>query len=782
MLRYYKVIFSWLLVCFLFGCENKAKLMFTLLDKDRTGIKFKNELFDSEMLNIVNFPYYYNGGGVAIGDINNDGLQDILFTGNMVKNRLYLNKGNFDFEDITELSGVAELQGWCTGATTIDINNDGFMDFYICRSADSNSSRRKNLLFVNNGDLSFSEKAEEYGLADKGYSTQASFFDYDKDGDLDCFIINHSLQNYASGEQFNSELRKRYNPYTACRLYKNNQGYYEDVSNQAGIISNFLTSGLGLGISDINNDGWPDVYVSNDYNEPDYLFINNSDGTFKEQISERTDQVSLYSMGSDIADYNNDGLTDIVTLDMLPEDNKMQKLHSGPDNFNKFQNLFQRGFYYQYSRNMLQKNNGDGTFSEIGQLAGISNTDWSWAPLLADYDHDGHKDLFITNGYVRDYTNMDFVNFSVNHIVKGRAGEKVDELNEYISKMPPNPLPNYIFQNNGDTSFKNKTQDWGLEKNTVSTGAAYADLDNDGDLDLVINNVNEYSMIYKNNSETVSRNNYLKIKLVGTKSNINAIGTKVILYYDNIINMQEAYVSRGYQSSVESILNFGVGKQSQIDSILVVGPNNETERFQNIKPNQTLTISLKNSDRDTIVQRLSRKTIFATRTLDKVIHIENSFNDFDIQSLLPNKLSRQGPCMSVADVNNDGLEDFFIGGAKGVAGQVYLQESNGEFSFKPSRSFFTDATSEDTASEFFDADGDGDMDLFVVSCGFEFDENNPALQDRLYFNDGNGNFIRMTNLLPKSYMSNGCVATADVDNDGDIDIFIGHRCGLDGYQ
>src|SRR5688572_8734181 len=493
-----------------YSCKNNDEVLFTSLDKNSTGVNFQNTFFDDGPLNVANYIYFYNGGGVSIGDINDDGLQDILFTGNMVRNRLFLNKGNFKFEDITQQSGIAEKQGWCTGATMVDINKDGRLDIYICRSADVNPQLRKNLLFINNGDLTFSEKADEFGLGDVGYSTQAAFFDYDRDGDVDCFIINHSTQKYTAGVQDNPALRKEFNPASASKLYRNDNGHFIDISLQAGITSNVLTFGLGVAISDINNDGWPDVFVSNDFNEPDYLFINNSDGTFTEQLSECMDETSLFSMGSDAADYDNDGLVDLLTLDMLAEDNKTQKMHSGAENFDKLQFLFNQGFYYQYSRNMLQKNNGDGTFSEVGQLAGVSNTDWSWAALFADYDNDGYKDLFVTNGYVKDHTDMDFLRYSMDRLLRAMNKEAFDPIPEYISKMPTLRIANYIFQNNGNETFTKKTKEWGMDQLGVCAGASYADLDNDGDLDLVVTTANDYGRIYKNNSEIISRSNSLR--------------------------------------------------------------------------------------------------------------------------------------------------------------------------------------------------------------------------------------------------------------------------------
>ncbi|MFM7840109.1 MAG: FG-GAP repeat domain-containing protein, partial [Chitinophagaceae bacterium] len=492
----------------LFSCSRQPETLFARMQPEQTGIHFKNQLFEDGPMNVSNYIYFYNGGGVAVGDINNDGLQDLLFTGNMVRNRLYLNKGNFVFEDITKKAGVDALQGWCTGATFVDINADGLLDIYICRSADINHEMRRNLLFINNGDQTFTEKAREYGLGDMGYSTQAAFFDYDKDGDLDCFIINHSLSKYTAGVQDNPELRKEHNPDFSSKLYRNEQGRFSDVSEAAGIFSNVLTFGLGVAVSDLNNDGWPDIMVSNDFNEPDYLFINNRNGTFTERLSQAMDNISLYSMGSDAADYDNDGWVDLITLDMLAEENRTIKMHSGPENFDKFQFLFNQGFYYQYSRNMVQKNNGDGTFSEVAQLAGVSNTDWSWAALFGDYDNDGHKDLFVSNGYVKDYTEMDFLKYSVDRMVRSMAKDSVDPIPEYIRKMPTIQIPNYIFQNDGQGRFVKRTAEWGFTDKGVSAGAVYADLDNDGDLDLVINNTNEVASVYQNNQQNQLRHHY----------------------------------------------------------------------------------------------------------------------------------------------------------------------------------------------------------------------------------------------------------------------------------
>jgi hypothetical protein len=771
-----KVFIAGLTLLFL-GCKDHIKNQFTKVSEDVTGIKFRNTIFEGESLNVLNYTYFYNGGGVAIGDINNDGLPDILFTGNMVRNRLYLNKGNFQFEDITDKSGVAEKQGWCTGVSMVDINGDGKLDIYICRSADGNPEKRKNLLFVNNGDLTFTERAAEYGLADAGYSTQAAFFDYDKDGDLDCFIANHSLQQYTTGALQNPELRNQRNPNYANKLYRNDNGHFTDVSEKTGIFSNVFTFGLGLSVSDINNDGWPDIYVSNDFNEPDYLFINNQNGGFTEQLSAHIDQVSLYSMGCDVADYNNDGLVDLFTLDMLPESNKAQKMHSGAENFDKFQYLFEKGFYYQYSRNMLQKNNGDGSFSEIGQLAGISNTDWSWSALVSDFDNDGNKDLFVSNGYVKDYTDMDFIKYTMGRVIQSKQGGQNTSVKEYIDKMPGNKMVDYIFQNNGDQTFTSRANDWGLSQKTVSSGAAYVDLDNDGDLDLVVNNTDDFAGIYRNNNETEIKNNYLRVKLLGGIGNPEGIGAKVKVYCGGQQYYQEEFPVRGFQSSVDPVLNFGIGKHTIVDSLLVIWPNDQMQRLRMIKGNQLVILKLSDASLkwNYNLTTSPNQQYFSTDTLNNIIHVENSFNDFTVQSLLPGYLSRQGPGIAVADVNKDGLDDIFFGGAKGKASELFIQNANSTFTRKTQPAFVKDAVSEDVAAEFFDADEDGDMDLYVGGGGYEFNQNDAALQGRLYINDGNGGFTKKENAIPKMSISTGCVRSADIDGDGDMDLFIGGR-------
>jgi len=779
-----RIVSLFLSVCLLIGtgCTHNGNdsRLFTRLDKDQTGIDFQNTLFDGETLNVLNYIYFYNGGGVAIGDINNDGLPDILFTGNMVHNRLYLNKGDFKFEDITDKSGVAAQQGWCTGATMADVNGDGLTDIYICRSADANPAMRRNLLYINNGNLTFTEAAADYGLADEGFSTQAAFFDYDKDGDLDLFLINHSLHQYTTGAIENPGWRKESRPAFECKLYRNDfdktrhHPVYTDVSTEAGIHSDVLTFGLGLAISDLNNDGWPDVYVSNDFNEPDYLFINNGNRTFTERLSDCMDQTSLYSMGNDAADFNNDGLIDLITLDMLPEDNHTQKMHSGAENFNKFQQLFHRGFYYQYSRNMLQKNNGDGTFSEIGQLAGVSNTNWSWSALFSDFDNDGYKDLLITNGYVKDYTDMDFLKYSADNAMHANTMNKEDAVKEVIARMPSSLDNSYLYRNNGNTTFTRINKDWGLDQKTVAAGAAYADLNNDGALDLVINNTNEYAGIYRNNTSH-PRNHYLRVALLGDPKNSTGIGSKVKLFCKDTVFYQEAFPVRGFQSSVDPVLNFGTGSHTLIDSVLIIWPDDHFQALRKVKTDQLVKVTKKEATGTWNYKPSHTAPIGKTPATPPITHTENPFNDFDQQPLLLNYLSRRGPCMAKADVNGDGLEDLYIGGSKGHPGQLFLQSRTGAFHPAHTPAIEKDSLADDGAALFFDADGDGDADLYVAAGGYELGPDDPLLKGRLYINDGKGHFSRAENALPDLRLNTSCATAADIDGDGDLDLFLGGR-------
>ncbi len=763
--------------------DDKSKL-FSLLPSSHTGIKFKNTLKETKEFNVLEYGYLYNGGGVSIGDINNDGLSDLYFTGNMVGSRLYLNKGNFKFKEIAEEAGVFAEGLWNTGTTMADVNADGFLDIYVCRSAANNPSKRKNLLFINNGpsassgQVTFTEKADEFGIADSGYSTQSAFFDYDKDGDLDLYVLNHSTQEYAGFGQITASLKNRKNDAYTDKLYRNDNGRYKEVSKEAGLISNVLGFGLGVAVSDLNNDDWPDIYISNDYNEQDYLYINNQDGTFSERLEKYIGHTSLFSMGSDIADINNDGFTDIMTLDMLPEGIQRQKMISGPDNYDKYQLLVNSGFYNQTMRNMLHLNNQGQSFSEIGQFSGISNTDWSWASLFADFNNDGHKDVFITNGYKRDYTNMDFINYAVQAKLKENKTGKQTAIMELLEEIPSTVVENYAYENNGDLTFTKRNMDWGLNQESLSNGAAYADLDNDGDLDLVVNNIEQEAFIYRNNSEALVQNNYLKISLKGKGANTFGIGAKVIVQIGEKIIMQECMPTRGYQSSVDYPLLFGLGKTDSVANITVKWPDAKEQTLNNVKLNKTLVLEQKNAvdqKKKTLNTNLTYFTAITQDSTIPFIHRENSFVDFKREQLLPHKISTLGPKIAKADINNDGLEDLFIGGAKGSSGSLLVQKATGEFVQSNMSLFQKEAVYEDVDALFFDADGDSDMDLYVVSGGADFEINSPELQDRLYINNGKGNFSKSERVLPEMLISGSCATATDYDDDGDMDLFIGGR-------
>ncbi|MGW9685051.1 VCBS repeat-containing protein [Flagellimonas sp. 2504JD1-5] len=774
-----KAIVLLLLVALQLSCENKQpETMFTQLDADDTGINFVNKLQETEEFNVLEYGYLYNGGGVAVGDINNDGLLDVYFTGNMVGSHLYLNQGDFKFKEIAKKAGVFAEGLWNTGTTMADVNADGLLDIYVCRSAAKDPNKRRNLLFINNGDLTFTEKAKEYSVDDSGYTTQASFFDYDNDGDLDLYVLNHSTQEYAGFDRITYRLKDRKNSAYSDKLYKNDNGVFKDVSEQAGLISNVLGFGLGISVSDLNNDGWLDMYVSNDYNEQDYLYLNNQDGTFTESLKEYLGHTSLFSMGSDIADVNNDGYTDIITLDMLPEDNYRQKMVSGPDNYEKHSLLEKSGFYHQTMRNMMQLNNQGNSFSEIGQFSGISNTDWSWASLIADFDNDGYKDVYITNGYKRDYTNMDFINYAVQEkLNENKTGQRT-AISELLENMPSAVVENYMYHNNGDLTFSKMNTDWGLNQKSLSNGAAYGDLDNDGDLDLIVNNIDEKAFVYRNNSELIEGNNYLKIKLKGSKDNKFGVGAKVEVEYNGNTVVQEMMPSRGYQSSVPYNLIFGLGKDSVVQRLKINWPDGKEQVLQNISANTTQ--ELFNDDAITILEsKISEESsalmIATTDTLIRYRHVENEYNDFKRERLLPHQLSTQGPRITQGDINGDGLEDVFIGGAKGSSGQLFQQSRSGDFLVQNNDFLLEDINSEDIGAEFFDADNDGDLDLYVVSGGNAFDKNAQELQDRMYINDGKGNFKKKKGALPQMLTSGSCISVGDLDNDGDLDLFVGGR-------
>jgi enediyne biosynthesis protein E4 len=764
--------FIGLLLLLFFSCSPEEKTLFSELDPGDTGIEFRNDLVETNELNVLSYIYFYNGGGVAAGDLNNDGLADLVFTGNQTGNKVYINKGDLAFEDVSRPAGFEGQNGWSTGVVLVDINNDGWNDIYICRSADANAENRKNLLYINNHDNTFVEQAASYGLDDSGYSTHASFFDYDKDGDLDMFLINHSIHYFPVDNEF-TKLRNRTDKNFGSKLYRNDDNRFVDVSEKAGIASNFISFGLGVAVGDVNSDGWPDVYVSNDFKEQDYLYINRQDGTFKNELEERIDHVSLFSMGSDMEDVNNDGRVDLLTLDMLPPDNLRLKMTAGAENFDKFKILHDAGFYWQYMRNMFQLNNGDGTFSEIGSLSGISNTDWSWAPLFADFDNDGNKDLFVTNGYVRDYTNMDFMKFMVDYQTQVYTTGKELPLLELIEKMPSSKINNYIFRNNGDLTFTSKVAEWGMEKKNISSGASYADLDNDGDLDLIVNNVNDYASVYRNNSEHLAKNNYVRVRLKGTSPNVQAIGAKITMYSGDLKVYREHFLSRGYESSVDNVIHFGLGERSKVDSMVIVWPDGKCQTVEKPAINSIVSVT---KDAAEPSHPLEPAQPFFVPAADRIsaLHKENDFNDFKVQTLLPHFLSRFGPCVVKGDVNGDGLEDVFVGGAKGYSAKLFTQTTAGAFQILPSKALESDAQSEDVDALFFDCDNDGDQDLYVVSGGYEFVPGDAALQDRLYINDGRGSFEKKKN-LPEMLSAKSCVRPIDFDKDGDFDLFVGGR-------
>ncbi|MCW3112477.1 MAG: Repeat protein, partial [Segetibacter sp.] len=755
--------------------------LFTLLPASQTHVDFSNTLQEGLNTNVLIYEYFYNGGGVSVGDVNGDGLEDLYFTGNMVDNKLYLNKGNMQFEDITAIGGVAGRSGpWKTGVTMVDINGDGKKDIYISYSGKLRGDKRVKQLFINDGNDAngiphFSEQAQKYGLDDSSYTTQSVFFDYDRDGDPDVLLLNHSIIRRTSLDEATiQQLLKENDHLSGLKLLRNDNNLFHEVTQQVGIKSTVLSHGLGAAIADVNGDGLPDIYVCNDYLEPDLLYINNGDGTFTDKLQKSLGHTSFFSMGNDISDINNDGLNDIFTLDMLPEDNHRQKLLFNPDNYEKFDVNLRSGFYYQFMSNMLHLNNGNGTFSEIGQLSGISNTDWSWAPLFADYDNDGWKDLYVSNGYQRDYTNLDFLKYMGDYL-QNRQVARSDLLN-LVNKMPSSNVANYFFKNNGDLTFTNVGKAWGTDSPSNSNGAAYSDLDNDGDLDLIVNNVNQAAFIYRNEANRQLNNHYLQLKLKGYGKNTDGLGAKVTIY--NSIGKQylEQMPARGYQSSVSPILHFGLGKEKKADSLKVVWLSGKEQVITNVKADQLLTIQEKDATSMKPLKQPVQVLFTDVAAPIKYSAAANTINDFKRQPLLVNPLSFSGPSLVKGDVNGDGLEDIFAGGGSGQAGSIYIQQKNGSFTKKNQPAFENDKTCEDADAIFFDANQDGFKDLYIASGGYHnYGTSDSLLQDRIYLNDGKGNFTRSSNALPEMHVSKSCVRSSDVNGDGFPDLFVGGR-------
>jgi hypothetical protein len=768
------------------ACKKTDPALFQLLPPNRTGIDFANNLAEGDSLNILNYVYYYNGGGVGIGDFNNDGLEDIFFSGNEVSSRLYLNKGNLKFEDITQAAGL-ETTAWCTGVAVADVNADGWLDIYVCTAGHPQPERRRNLLFINNGTsqspitnhqspVTFTEQAAEYGLADTSYSTQAAFFDYDLDGDLDLYLLNHANERAT----LNTPLPKKTNGEGSStdRLYRNNgNGTFTDVSREAGILTEGY--GLGIAISDVNGDGWPDIYVANDFIYNDLLWVNEGGKRFTNQSADYFAHQTYNSMGCDFADFNNDAQPDLITVDMLPETDSQQKMMAGVMTWDKWQLIERAGYEPQYMRNSLQlaatrptANSQQPTafFSEIGQLAGVQATDWSWAPLFADFDNDGRKDLFISNGYLRDITDKDFIDYTNSLSMFKSQGQADRDLLPKIRQLKGKMLPNRIFRNNGNLTFEPKFEAWGLTQSSFSNGAAYADLDNDGDLDLVTNNLNEPAFIYENRAD---KSNYLNIRLEGLPENSQGIGAKVTIAAGGQKQYLEQYLSRGFMSSTTGVLHVGLGDKTTCDSLTIQWPNGKRQVLTEIPANQTLT--LHQTDAQVFIEAKSPTPngFLVEKTNENGLAFqqeEQPFNDFRFQPLLPHGFSQNGPSIAIGDLNGDGLDDAYVGGAAGQPGVVFTQKSNGQFQ---QADLPESADFEDVDAVFFDADMDGDLDLLAVSGSNERGAESDFYQSRLYRNDGQGRFSWDKNALPAMREPASCAAVADFDGDGDMDIFIG---------